>query len=213
MGLFSKKGTCAVCGSSKGEAVADGFICKQCFVKGGLFGASLAVHKKLARVADVQKAIDKNVAYKESQAEREKTLAVEKERTAARQQESDYMKRAALEKAEYMAEAQKTQQTLVEEWKLQTRQAQRALDEGFRYFDWNVDSDDAGHAKTRDDVYNNVTSKIKPGRENVVLMHDFSHNNKTLDALSDIIDFGLNNGYVFRRITYDTKMVTHSVNN
>ena len=74
MGLFSKKGTCVVCGSSKGEAVADGFICKQCFVKGRLFGASLAVHKKLARVADVQKAIDKNVAYKESQAEREKTF-------------------------------------------------------------------------------------------------------------------------------------------
>ena len=94
-----------------------------------------------------------------------------------------------------------------------TEVTQRALDEGFRYFDWNVDSDDAGHAKTRDDVYNNVTSKIKPGRENVVLMHDFSHNNKTLDALSDIIDFGLNNGYVFRRITDDTKMVTHSVNN
>ena len=94
-----------------------------------------------------------------------------------------------------------------------TEATQRALDEGFRYFDWNVDSDDAGHAKTRDDVYNNVTSKIKPGRENVVLMHDFSHNNKTLEALTDIIDYGLQNGYVFRKITDDTKMITHSVNN
>ena len=94
-----------------------------------------------------------------------------------------------------------------------TEVTQRALDEGFRYFDWNVDSDDAGHAKTKEDVYNNGTSKIKPGRENVVLMHDFSHNNKTLEALSDIIDFGKGNGYVFRRITDDTKMVTHSVNN
>lgn len=94
-----------------------------------------------------------------------------------------------------------------------TEVTQKALNEGFRYFDWNVDSDDAGHAKTRDDVYNNVTSKLKPGRENVVLMHDFSHNNKTLDALSDIIDYGMQNGYVFRRITDDTKMVTHSVNN
>ncbi len=94
-----------------------------------------------------------------------------------------------------------------------TEVTQKALNEGFRYFDWNVDSDDAGHAKTRDDVYKNVTSKLKPGRENVVLMHDFSHNNKTLDALSDIIDYGMQNGYVFRRITDDTKMVTHSVNN
>lgn len=94
-----------------------------------------------------------------------------------------------------------------------TEVTKKALDEGFRYFDWNVDSDDAGHAKTRDDVYKNVTSKIKPGRENVVLMHDFSHNHKTLEALSDIIDYGLQNGYVFRKITDDTKMVTHSVNN
>lgn len=94
-----------------------------------------------------------------------------------------------------------------------TEVTRRALNEGFRYFDWNVDSDDAGHAKTRDDVYNNVTSKIKPGRENVVLMHDFSNNHKTLNALSDIIDYGLQNGYVFRKITNDTKMVTHSVNN
>lgn len=94
-----------------------------------------------------------------------------------------------------------------------TEVTKKALDEGFRYFDWNVDSDDAGHAKTRDDVYKNVTSKIKPGRENVVLMHDFSHNHKTLEALSDIIDYGFQNGYVFRKITDDTKMVTHSVNN
>ena len=85
--------------------------------------------------------------------------------------------------------------------------------EGFKYFDWNVDSDDAGHAKTSDDIYNNVTSGIKPDRKNVVLMHDFAGNNKTIGALDAIIDFGLNNGYVFRRITDDTPMVTHSVNN
>lgn len=94
-----------------------------------------------------------------------------------------------------------------------TEVTQRVLDEGYRYFDWNIDSDDAGHAKTRDDVYNNVTSKIKPNRENVVLMHDFSKNNKTLESLSDIIDFGLQNGYVFRKITNETTMVRHSVNN
>ena len=44
-------------------------------------------------------------------------------------------------------------------------------------------------------------------------MHDFSHNNKTLDALASIIDFGTQNGYVFRRIREDTPMVRHSVNN
>ena len=72
---------------------------------------------------------------------------------------------------------------------------------------------DAGHAKTKEDIYNNVTSKIKEHRENVVLMHDFSKNHKTLDALSDIIDWGMQNGYVFRKITEDTPMIRHSVNN
>lgn len=94
-----------------------------------------------------------------------------------------------------------------------TEVTERALNEGFRYFDWNVDSDDAGHAKTKEDIYNNVTSKIKEHRENVVLMHDFSKNHKTLDALSDIIDWGMQNGYVFRKITEDTPMIRHSVNN
>ena len=90
---------------------------------------------------------------------------------------------------------------------------QRVVNEGFKYFDWNVDSDDAGHAKTSENVYNNVTAGIKPNRKNVVLMHDFAGNQKTIDALEGIINFGLDNGYVFRRITDDTPMVTHSVNN
>ena len=89
----------------------------------------------------------------------------------------------------------------------------RVIDEGYRYFDWNVDSDDAGHAKTSQDIYNNVTYGIKPGRSNVVLMHDFAGNHKTIDALDRIIAFGKENGYVFRKITEETEMITHDVNN
>lgn len=90
---------------------------------------------------------------------------------------------------------------------------QRVVNEGFKYFDWNVDSNDAGNAKTSEDVYNNVISGIKENRRNVVLMHDFTKNEKTVNALSSIIDYGLENGYVFRKITDETPMVTHSVNN
>ena len=94
-----------------------------------------------------------------------------------------------------------------------TELVKRTVEEGYRYFDWNVDSDDAGHAKTSEKVYQNVTNGIKPGRENVVLMHDFAKNNKTIDALNSIIDWGLEQGYVFRKITEETPMVTHGVNN
>lgn len=94
-----------------------------------------------------------------------------------------------------------------------TQVTQMALDEGFRYFDWNVGSDDSGKAKTTDEVYNNVIKELKAGRNNVVLMHDFSGNKKTLNALEKIIDYGLNNGYIFRNITDNTPMVIHKVNN
>lgn len=90
---------------------------------------------------------------------------------------------------------------------------ERAKQQGYRYFDWNVDSDDAGKAKTSERIYNNVTNGIKPNRNNIVLMHDFSGNHKTIDALNDIIIWGLEQGYEFKKITEDTPMVTHSVNN
>ena len=94
-----------------------------------------------------------------------------------------------------------------------TELSTRVLDEGFRYFDWNVDSDDAGSAKSSDDVYNNVTKGIKENRNNIVLMHDFGGNDKTVNALEAIINYGLENGFVFRKITDDTPMCKHSINN
>lgn len=81
---------------------------------------------------------------------------------------------------------------------------------GYHYFDWNVDSGDAAGAST-DGVYANVVNNLSPYRENVVLMHDVKYT--TVSALRSIIRFGKNNGYTFSRITNDTVMVTHGVNN
>lgn len=94
-----------------------------------------------------------------------------------------------------------------------TELSQRVLNEGFRYFDWNVDSEDAGSARNSNDIYNNVISGIQKHQNSVVLMHDFANNYKTIDALQGIIDYGKSNGYEFRAITGETEMVTHSVNN
>ena len=96
---------------------------------------------------------------------------------------------------------------------IMTRLTKKVIDSGFKYYDWNVGSGDSGEAKTSQQVYNNVVNGLKKGRSNIVLMHDFSGNTKTLNALSDIIDFGLANGYTFKSITMDTPMVTHHVNN
>ena len=91
--------------------------------------------------------------------------------------------------------------------------SKKILDEGFKYYDWNVLSGDSGNVKTKEGVYNNVINGIKPGINNIVLMHDFSNNNKTLEALPEIIDYGLANGYKFEVITTETDMITQRIEN
>lgn len=96
---------------------------------------------------------------------------------------------------------------------IMTRLVKKVKEEGFHYFDWNVDSKDAGGAKDSSDVYNNVMNNLNKNRNNVVLMHDLGHNIKTINALTSIIKDSKSKGYTFSKITYDTPMVVHGVNN
>lgn len=83
---------------------------------------------------------------------------------------------------------------------------------GFHYFDWNVGSGDAGEARTPEDVYSNVINSLG-SKNNVVLMHDYSGNYKTLNAIRNIIRYGKNHGYTFERITMGTPEVHHRIAN
>lgn len=85
------------------------------------------------------------------------------------------------------------------------------LNDGYRYFDWNVDAMDASSAKNSGDVYYNVTSNLYFNRMNVVLMHDTK--SITVDALRNIIKFGKEKGYSFNKIDMNTYMVRHGINN
>lgn len=89
----------------------------------------------------------------------------------------------------------------------------RATEEGYVYFDWNVDSQDAGGANTPEEVYANVIAGLRPGRQNVVLMHDASTKQHTLDALQWIIDYCLENDYVFEALSSSSKPVFHGTSN
>ena len=60
---------------------------------------------------------------------------------------------------------------------------------------------------------NNVIKGLSKSKQNVVLMHDTNAKTMTLNALSRIIDYGLENGYRFEKITESTPMVTHKPNN
>ena len=96
---------------------------------------------------------------------------------------------------------------------IMTEATNKVEQEGFTYYDWNVDVDDAGSARTADRIYDNFVAGIAPKRENVVLMHDGYGHQATADALQKIIDYANDNGYVFSAITEDTIPVQHGVNN
>ena len=94
-----------------------------------------------------------------------------------------------------------------------TRLSERVIKEGYRYFDWNVSSGDAGGTRSVDQEFHNVVDNLSYDRANVVLMHDFGNSSVTRDSLANIIDWCLENGYGIEPITESTPMVTHGINN
>ena len=96
---------------------------------------------------------------------------------------------------------------------IMTKLTKLVIENGYHYFDWNVDSNDAGGAYISSKVYDNVITNLRHDRINVVLMHDAGSKKQTLGALRDIIKYGKQNGYVFDKITMETPLVIHSVNN
>ena len=88
---------------------------------------------------------------------------------------------------------------------------QEVLNRGFKYYDWNLSSGDAGETTDPNGVYSNVVNNLSRDRVNMVLMHDIK--TYTRDALRNIIRYGKENGYTFEKITMDTEMIRQRVNN
>ena len=94
---------------------------------------------------------------------------------------------------------------------IMSRLTQSTIAKGYKYYDWNISSGDAGGTTSSSGIYNNVVSQLNKEKANMVLMHDIK--TYTRDALRQIIQFGKANGYEFKKITMDTTMVTQRVNN
>lgn len=86
-------------------------------------------------------------------------------------------------------------------------------DNGYIYYDWNIESGDSGGVKSSQELYNNVISNLSHDKINMVLLHDFENNYYMLEALPKIIKYGRDNGYVFKSISDNTKQIKHAVNN
>lgn len=77
---------------------------------------------------------------------------------------------------------------------------------GFRFYDWNVDSNDAGGA-TWTDMYTSVPKDIEGNYRSIVLMHDSAPRINTVYVLEDIIKALINKGYKFDKINNNTQPV------
>ena len=84
--------------------------------------------------------------------------------------------------------------------------AKQVVDKGYYYFDWNVSSGDAGGTTSADGVYNNVVNSLKSGTS-VVLQHDIKK--YSVEAVERIIQYGLENGYTFERLTPSSPKIRH----
>lgn len=84
-------------------------------------------------------------------------------------------------------------------------------EQGFHYFDWNVDSFDAGGARSADEVFHNVVNGISRHSTSVVLQHDI--HGFSVDAVERIIQWGQANGYTFLPLTADSPGCHHGINN
>ena len=90
---------------------------------------------------------------------------------------------------------------------IMTRLSKEVPARGFYYFDWNVDSYDSSAAKTADEVFKKVTKSA--GRKNnaIVLQHDLK--SYSVEAVERIIQWGLENGYVFKPLTENSPGFRH----
>lgn len=84
-------------------------------------------------------------------------------------------------------------------------------DAGFQYFDWNVDSGDAGGAKKAREVYYAVLAGVVKNEVSVVLQHDI--HGFSVEAVEDILRWGQSNGYLFLPLEPHSPGARHDVMN
>lgn len=97
---------------------------------------------------------------------------------------------------------------------IMTKLSQAVEDQGYKYFDWNVSSGDAGGAegvKTPDGVYENVINGVKNKQVSIVLQHDIKE--FSVRAVEKIIIWGLDNGYTFLPLDETSPEIHHKIAN
>lgn len=94
---------------------------------------------------------------------------------------------------------------------IMTRLTRLVEEKGYRYFDWNVLSGDAGETRETAEIIQNIKEGILKKDIAVVLQHDIY--DYSIAAVEAIIVWGMENGYVFLPLTMDSPTIHHPIAN
>ena len=96
---------------------------------------------------------------------------------------------------------------------IMTTLTKQMKEKGYYYFDWNVDSHDAGGASTPEAVFENLKKGVTDMRISLILCHDVKE--YTVNAMESFIPWAIENGYTFLSLTVDDSSFNahHSVRN
>lgn len=85
---------------------------------------------------------------------------------------------------------------------------EKVEEEGYTYFDWNVDSMDAAkNNQDKDVIVNSVLNGAAGKKEAIILMHDAAAKTTTMEALPQIVEGLRKKGFVFDKITEETSAI------
>lgn len=82
---------------------------------------------------------------------------------------------------------------------------------GFTYFDWNITAGDSRKGANKESVLENIIPNIPKFKQSIILQHDTKQ--FSVEAVEDIIIWGLENGYTFKTLSEDGFVYHHPINN
>lgn len=97
---------------------------------------------------------------------------------------------------------------------IMSRLTRQVVEKGYLYYDWNASDGDAdGSNIPASTLIKNIRRDGTSSKRLIVLMHDAADKKTTVEALPEIIKIYRDAGYAFDRITEQTPMMTHGINN
>ena len=94
---------------------------------------------------------------------------------------------------------------------IMSRLAEIMTDMGYKFFDWNVGSGDAGETNNTQEIVENIIGGCTGKNVSIVLQHDIK--DYSISAVEQVIIWGRNNGYTFRALDMTSPEAHHGINN